>query len=106
MLIVGNSFQALQYCFVSVFSGDYKKDFENQDKDDPPPSILPEDLGAALTSPDYRKYLKADGTIFPGLENEYKAFKWFLKNAVFCVNFELTGVLAKEVKDLGYKDFI
>ena len=67
---------------------------------------MPEDLGAVLTSPDYWKYLKADGTIFPGLEDEYKAFKWFLKNALFCVNFELTGVLAKEVKDLGYKDFI
>ena len=64
---------------------------------------MPEDLGAVLTSPDYWKYLKADGTIFPGLEDEYKAFKWFLKNALFCVNFELTGVLAKEV---GYKDFI
>ena len=54
----------------------------------------------------YRDYLGDNGAIKPEKEYDYEAYKWFVKNVLFCINHELTELLSKQVANQGYHDFI
>ena len=70
------------------------------------PGVLPASLTDVLLGDDYRNYLGDDGKVKPECESSFEAFKWFVKNVLFCVNHELTDMLSKQVFDLGYEDFV
>ena len=86
--------------------GAFEIDQSNLEKEDAPPSVLPPSLSEVLISEHYRQYIDSDGNLIPGREEEYRVFVWFVKNILKSVNFEHTKHIIKEVKDVGYKDFV
>ena len=70
------------------------------------PNVLPPNLGEVLTSPSYRRYHYRDGTLIKQREEDYEVFKWFVKNILKSVNFELNNVLLEQATEIGYRDFI
>ena len=87
-------------------SGTREIDLSNSKKENGPPSVLPPNLSEVLVSEHYRQYIDLDGNVIPGLEEEYRVFKWFVMNILKSVNYEHTKNIIKEVKDVGYKDFV
>lgn len=85
-----------------MYVGQYRFDLDNDDV----PAVLPESLTEILLDDGYRDYLGDDGLVKPERAHDYEAYKWFVKNVLFCVNHELTELLSKKVYDLGYEDFI
>ena len=77
-------------------------DLKEEDK----PNVLPPDLGAVLTRSTYRNYHDADGSLIEDRRGDYELFKWFVKNILYGVNFELTNMLFSQTLDLGHNDFI
>ena len=85
-----------------MYIGQFKNDLRLTDE----PHVLPESLADILLDGGYRNYLGDDGKVKPEREYDYEAFKWFVKNVLFCVNHELTELLSKQVSDMGYNNFI
>ena len=82
-----------------------KIDLKNKDLPDKPDAVLPPNLGEILAGVFLRNYTDG-GEVIEIRRGAYECYKWFVKNILFCVNFELTDQLSKQVSEVGYLDFI
>ena len=105
-LLIVKYFFSLDLTVFLTLSGAREIDLSNSEKENGPPSILPPILSEVLLSEHYRQYIDSNGSVIPGLEEEYRVFKWFVMNILKSVNYERTKNIIKEVKDVGYKDFV
>ena len=90
----------------SSFAAQLKIDLKNKDKPDKPGPVLPPNLGEVLSGDTLRNYTCEDGELVGERVAAYENYKWFVNNILFCINFGLTERLSKQVKEVGYFDFI